>query len=181
MWGASGFGDGGGLGGPAHQESVAGFKAIAHALLPKRNRKDITSLIEEFQYPKLGPGMMWERCADKLAAAGVTVECNTSVDRVLRGENGATAVVVAGPDGRREVPATAVDLLMPLSALARAMDSPAPPNVIAAADDLYYRDFLTVALVVPADKSPGTTTGFTFMTPESGRCASRFSGPGRLT
>ena len=35
-----------------------------NALLPKRNQKDITSLIEEFQYPKFGPGMMWERCRD---------------------------------------------------------------------------------------------------------------------
>ena len=38
--------------------------AIVNALLPKRNQKEITSLIEEFQYPKLGPGMMWERCRE---------------------------------------------------------------------------------------------------------------------
>ena len=37
-------------------------KAVVNALLPKRNQKEITSLIEEFQYPKYGPGMMWERC-----------------------------------------------------------------------------------------------------------------------
>jgi protoporphyrinogen oxidase len=34
--------------------------AVVNALLPKRNQKDITSLIEEFQYPKYGPGLMWE-------------------------------------------------------------------------------------------------------------------------
>ena len=32
------------------------FNAVMNALLPKRNQKDITSLIEEFQYPKFGPG-----------------------------------------------------------------------------------------------------------------------------
>ncbi len=37
-------------------------KAAVNALLPKRNQKEITSLIEEFQYPKYGPGMMWEVC-----------------------------------------------------------------------------------------------------------------------
>src|SRR5438105_135849 len=34
------------------------FKAVANAMLPTRNQKQITSLIEEFQYPKYGPGMM---------------------------------------------------------------------------------------------------------------------------
>ncbi len=37
--------------------------AVMNALTPKRNQKDITSLIEEFQYPKYGPGMMWEAAA----------------------------------------------------------------------------------------------------------------------
>ena len=45
-------------------------KAIVNALLPKRNQKEITSLIEEFQYPKYGPGMMWEVCRDKVVDAG---------------------------------------------------------------------------------------------------------------
>jgi hypothetical protein len=38
--------------------------AIVNAIMPKRNQKDITSLIEEFQYPKYGPGMMWEACRE---------------------------------------------------------------------------------------------------------------------
>ena len=40
--------------------------AIMNALMPKRNQKEITSLIEEFQYPKYGPGMMWEACRDQV-------------------------------------------------------------------------------------------------------------------
>ena len=42
---------------------------------------------------------------------------------------------------------------MPLPELVRAMEPPAPPDVLAAADGLRYRDFLTVALVVPADSA----------------------------
>ncbi|MST33512.1 FAD-dependent oxidoreductase [Acidimicrobiaceae bacterium USS-CC1] len=129
--------------------------AIANALLPKRNQKDITSLIEEFQYPKLGPGMMWERCAEKVREAGGTIEMRHRVVRIRRGAAGATAVVSRGPDGReREDPASAVVSSMPLSELVRVMDPPAPAEVRAAADDLAYRDFLTVALVVPADRVP---------------------------
>jgi protoporphyrinogen oxidase len=43
---------------------------------------------------------------------------------------------------------------MPLSQLVEVMDPPAPENVRKAAADLYYRDFLTVALVVPAESVP---------------------------
>ena len=49
-------------------------KAVMNAILPKRNQTDITTLIEEFQYPKYGPGMMWEVCAEKVQAAGGTLE-----------------------------------------------------------------------------------------------------------
>ena len=55
------------------------FNAVVNALLPKRNQKDITSLIEEFQYPKYGPGMMWERCRDLVEARGCKVMMNTRV------------------------------------------------------------------------------------------------------
>jgi protoporphyrinogen oxidase len=127
--------------------------AITNALLPRRNQKDITSLIEEFQYPKLGPGMMWERCAEHVQAAGGSVELNSSVDAVHREAGvGAVAVTVTGPDGRTvRVPADHVVSSTPISALVRSMEPAAPAEVLAAADDLRYRDFLTVALVVPQE------------------------------
>ncbi|MEV0268769.1 NAD(P)/FAD-dependent oxidoreductase [Hamadaea sp. NPDC050747] len=131
--------------------SLAG--AVLNALLPKRNQKDITSLIEEFQYPKLGPGMMWERCAELVAKQGGTVALSTAVTAVHRDDAGVTAVSVRDCDGERRVPATDVVSSMPLSALVRAMEPAAPAEVRAAADDLRYRDFLTVALVVPEEFS----------------------------
>src|ERR1700722_18856234 len=57
-------------------------KAILNALLPKRNQTEITTLIEEFQYPKFGPGMMWEVCAEKVEAAGGTVRMNSRVTAI---------------------------------------------------------------------------------------------------
>ena len=56
--------------------------AIANALLPKRNQKEITSLIEEFQYPKYGPGMMWQVCREKVEAQGSTVVMESPVTRI---------------------------------------------------------------------------------------------------
>lgn len=127
--------------------------AIRNALLPSRNQTEITSLIEEFQYPKYGPGMMWERCTELVRAAGGSVTLNTGVAAVHREPGrGAVAVSVTGPDGTStRVAAAHVVSSMPISALVRAMEPAAPPQVLAAANDLRYRDFLTVALVVPVE------------------------------
>ncbi len=127
--------------------------AVLNALLPRRNQKDITSLIEEFQYPKYGPGMMWERCAEKIAKRGGVVTMNTWVKTVHRENGRAVAVTVADGDGERQVAADQLISSMPISQLVLAMDPPAPPAVTAAAKSLLYRDFLTVALVVPEEFS----------------------------
>jgi protoporphyrinogen oxidase len=136
------------------------FQAVwepLRARLPGRRRdrsKQVTSLIDEFQYPKYGPGMMWERCLQKVEAAGTKVIMDTPVTRI-RHAGGRAMSVVAESDGvATEYPADEVISSMPLSLLLRAMDPPAPPAVQRAADALNFRDFLTVALVVPADKVP---------------------------
>ena len=114
--------------------------------------KQVTSLIEQFQYPKYGPGMMWERCRDLVEANGTKVIMETPVTRI-RHEGGRAVSVVAEADGvTTEYPADHVISSMPFSLLLRAMDPPVPAEVQRAADDLNFRDFLTVALVVPADK-----------------------------
>ncbi|KWV29885.1 NAD(P)/FAD-dependent oxidoreductase [Micromonospora rifamycinica] len=125
--------------------------AIRGALLPQRGGTEVTSLIEEFRYPRLGPGMMWERCAELVVKGGGTVELETAVHTVHRADGRAVAVTVAGPTGERRIAADHVVSTMPISALVRAMDPPAPAEVREAADALLHRDFLTVALVVPTE------------------------------
>ena len=114
--------------------------AIMHALTPKRNQKEITSLIEEFQYPKYGPGMMWEVCRDKVEADGSRVITETLVTKVRHHGGRATET---------EHPCTDVISSMPISHLLEAMDPPVPDAVKNAAGDLRYRDYLIVALVLP--------------------------------
>ena len=121
------------------------FKAVLNALLPNRNQKEIASLIEEFEYPKYGPGMMWERCTEKVRAQGSSVELETRVDRIIH-EGGRAVAVEAGG---QKFPCDNVISSMPFTQLLKAMDPPVPADVLAAADDIQYRDFLTVALVVP--------------------------------
>ena len=109
----------------------------------------VTSLIEEFQYPKHGPGMMWETCRTLVEKGRGEVRTRATVTTLERGPGGVTAVRFEHDGESWRQPADDVISSMPFSALVRALDPPAPPEVLAAADDLHYRDFLTVALVVP--------------------------------
>jgi protoporphyrinogen oxidase len=120
----------------------------------RRDRgKQVTSLIEEFQYPKLGPGMMWERCHDLVEAQGSKVRFRALVTKISHADGLATAVTVTGPGGEETTyPADHIVSSMPFTALVRAMDPPPPAEVLRAAEDLHFRDFLSVALVVPEQK-----------------------------
>jgi protoporphyrinogen oxidase len=123
--------------------------AVVRAILPGTNKKDVASLIEEFQYPKFGPGLMWERCKEKVEAGGGKVRMHTWVKAVHHEGGRVVAVTAASEGGETRYDAAHVVSSMPLSDLVRAMDPPVPAEVRAAADGLRYRDFLTVALVVP--------------------------------
>ncbi len=126
-------------------------KAVLNAVMPKRNQKDITSLIEEFQYPKHGPGMMWERCRELVEAQGSKVVFESPVTAIAYEGGRAVAVTARQKAGPVHYEATHVISSMPISTLVKIMDPPPPPEVLAAADGLGYRDFLTVALVVPVE------------------------------
>ena len=128
-------------------------KAVLNAIRPRRNQKDITSLIEEFQYPKFGPGMMWERCRDIVEQKGGQVLMGTSVTHITLDKGKVSSVTLRGPDGsivRQRV--SHVISSMPMRDLVGILRPETPQNVAAAGADLHYRDFLTVALVVPRDK-----------------------------
>jgi protoporphyrinogen oxidase len=109
----------------------------------------VTSLIERFHYPRLGPGMMWERCQDLAAARGVPTRLGTRVTRVLHGNGRVHAIDVVGPDEQtRHEPCDTLISSMPVGDLIRAMDPPPPAEVLDAASRLRHRDFLIVALIV---------------------------------
>ena len=135
------------------------IRAVVEALTPKKLRmrrdkaKQVTSLIEEFNYPKYGPGMMWERCTEFVTERGTKVVMDSPVTKVEHSGGRATAVTAASGDVSNRYECTDVISSMPISALLRAMDPPAPADVQHAADDLRYRDFITVALVVPEEFS----------------------------
>jgi protoporphyrinogen oxidase len=143
--------------------------ALVNALTSKRGRTRITSLIEEFRYPRLGPGMMWDRVRELVEAQGSKVLFATRLEAIRRSggravmavtrtvEPGAVASEPSGSNGSRrsvsvtEWPFDHLISSMPLADLVRAIDPPPPGEVLQAGAGLHYRDFLTVALVLPAE------------------------------
>lgn len=127
-------------------------EAIGNALLPKRRHpkgRVIKTLIDSFRYPRLGPGMMWELARDRIVAAGGRVEMGRCVTVVRHNGERVCEIHVRREDGGVEViPGSHFISSMPLRDLMLQWEPAPPPEVLQAARDLKYRDFLVVALVV---------------------------------
>jgi len=111
--------------------------------------KLVTSLIEQFHYPRLGSGMMWERLQEKLAEKQIETRLNQEVIKVHHAGGRVTAVTARDGQGREiRIRGEYFISSMPLRDLINAMDPQPPRDVGNAADSLCYRDFITVMLVV---------------------------------
>ncbi|KGB80927.1 FAD-dependent oxidoreductase [Rhodovulum sp. NI22] len=134
------------------------FKAVWNAL---SGANDTASLIEEFQYPRLGPGMMWEKVRDDVRKKGGDVVMQSEVVGVNLDGNRVTSIDVkhwtddGAPATTETVEAEHFINSMAIKDLIHAFNPPPPPEVIAAAERLKYRDFLIVTLVLDhADPFP---------------------------
>ena len=107
----------------------------------------IKTLIHEFEYPRLGPGMMWETCRDRIVGEGGRVELQSPVVEIHHNGAEVTAVAVERHGERVAQPASHVISTMPVKHLMRALTPSVSPSVQASSDRLRYRDFLTVALI----------------------------------
>jgi protoporphyrinogen oxidase len=125
--------------------------AVMNMLFPGRQRGEgatIKTLIEEFEYPRLGPGMMWEAFTEQVEAGGGKVELDTRVVRLLHERGSIRAVEVERGGERRHQAASHVISTMPVRHLVKSLWPAAPPDVVRAAEELKYRDFLSVALII---------------------------------
>jgi protoporphyrinogen oxidase len=120
-------------------------KAVINALFGTNNTK---TLIKEFDYPLLGPGMMWERFQEKLNAQGSPVLLNTEVVRVEREGKRITRIIAKKGDETFEITGDQFINTMPITVLMHRLDPLPPENVLKAARSLKYRDFLIVPIVI---------------------------------
>ena len=134
--------------------------AVAHFLKKtfarqKRDPADIaqkdteTSLIEQFLYPKYGPGQLWEHVADLVTEAGGEVRLGWRVVKLHIAGDAVMAVEAETPSG--EIVTVRGDYFfstMPIRELLNVIDTPVPAAIKAISDGLVYRDFITVGLLV---------------------------------
>jgi len=125
------------------------LRAVRQALLGGTGDAVVTTLINRFHYPRLGPGMLWESCAAQLKARGTPTRLGEELVAVEHRGGRVVAITLAHDDGSRE--RRDVDQLiasLPIGALIGMLDPPPPAEVLAAARGLKHRDFLTVVLIV---------------------------------
>ncbi len=110
-------------------------------------RKTIKTLIEQFDYPRLGPGMMWRAAERQIREAGGDVLLNCDVVAVNHDGRRITSVIVRKGDETTELPGSDFISSMPLTELVQKLSPAAPPHILDASHALKYRDFLTVCLI----------------------------------
>jgi protoporphyrinogen oxidase len=120
------------------------FAAAKSAFFGNKGDK-IKSLISEFNYPRYGPGQMWEQMTEDIRAHGGEVRLNAPVTRLRMSPEGRVTEVIAG--GETLTPSHVISSL-PLRTTVGIAEPEAPGEVRDAARGLRYRDFLTVALVI---------------------------------
>lgn len=147
------------------------FRSLVKKPTGDISQKDTeTSLIEQFIYPKYGPGQLWQTVADEIERLGGKILCETKVTGILEDENhikgvyisrkgqqGSKAHVTFDNDQTRDKDEDKGELLqgeivissMPIKDLLEGMTSPEPEAKVIA-QGLPYRDFMTVGIL--ADK-----------------------------
>ena len=133
-------------------------------------REHVTTLIEEFRYPRLGPGQMWELMQQRLDERySIPVELNHRVVELRHCERMVESVVVRTNNHETEHAVDGVLSTLALQDLVRMLEPAPPAHVLEAASQLRYRDFCLVALMTRQEEpfpdnwiyihDPGTRAG----------------------
>ncbi len=145
--------------------------SFAHAVLSvlRLQKAQITTLIERFHYPRLGPGQMWETFRSRVEECGVPVRLHHRCTSIRHDAGRVTIITVEAEDGEHVVAVDGVLSSIPLSELVLSLDPPPPHEVVDAARRLRYRELCLVALVIDDEQpfpdnwiylhDPGTRAG----------------------
>lgn len=126
---------------------LAILKDIIGKATNKKNRKVETSLIEEFKYPKLGPGELWEITAQEVTKLGGNIVFNAKVESLHRDNNKITSVSYSKDGQNNAIECDYVFSSMPLKDLVNGIND-VPEDINAIATGLPYRDYMTIGILV---------------------------------
>ncbi|MGE5820854.1 MAG: FAD-dependent oxidoreductase [Deltaproteobacteria bacterium] len=123
------------------------LKTVVISMFAKPNQT-IKTLIEEFHYPRLGPGMMWQAVKENIEQDGSVVRLNCKVVAVRHNDTHVESVVVSNNGLSEVIRGSAFVSSIPVNEFVLKLDPPPPANVIRAAEGLRYRGLLVVCLII---------------------------------
>lgn len=127
---------------------IALLKNALEKQFGKKDRKVETSLIEEFSYPKLGPGQLWDVTAEEIEKLGGTILKNAKVVKVHKGEDGQLTGLTYLSDGKEtQMDGDLIISSMPIKDLVDGMND-VPADIARIAHGLPYRDYMTVGVLI---------------------------------
>ncbi len=125
------------------------IRDIFGRIFKKKNRKIETSLIEEFKYPKFGPGQLWNVTAAEVQKLGGTIIRNAKVTRICKDECNVIISLTYEKDGQEHtMEGNYFISSMPMKDLVAGMND-VPADVKRIANGLPYRDYMTLGVLVP--------------------------------
>lgn len=124
------------------------LKDIFGKTFKKKDREVETSLIEEFKYPKLGPGQLWEQTAKEIEKLGGNIVKNAKVVRINKNKDHLITSLIYEKDGKEiEIEGDYIISSMPLKDLVVNMND-VPLKAAQIAAGLPYRDYMTLGVLV---------------------------------
>ncbi len=123
------------------------MKAILNAFQINKSGEIITTLIDKFKYPKYGPGMMWETAYKKLLGMGHEIKLSNRVSEIVKENNYYLVTTKNGEQFKAENILSS----MPLAHLPKTIKPSPSEEVLTSGENLKFRDFLSVALVINAE------------------------------
>ncbi len=108
----------------------------------------VTTLIDEFQYPRKGPGQMWNAARELIEKKGGKVNLNTPVVQFNRKSDKIISLTIQNNGSLQEINGDHFLSTIPLRELVQGIKPDAPVEVLDAAQNLKYRDFFTVGLII---------------------------------
>lgn len=129
-------------------QNLSLMKILSNSLFGNQSAK---TLVDEFSYPIRGPGLMWERLSSVIRSFGGTINLNSEVVRLDHSNNRIDSVVYHREGGNvTEQPADHVISGLPVTQLVKMLNPSAPKAVRKAAENLSYRAFIIVMLIIDA-------------------------------
>jgi len=126
------------------------FSALKNALLkkPPADKNVIKTLINSFHYPKLGPGMMWEKVREIVEEGLCRVHMNSGIEKIYWHNDAVLAVETCKDRTTTRISGTDFISSMPIRELIAKLEPLPPSEILKAGDKLNYRDFITVSLII---------------------------------